>query len=147
MVHAVTRHIIRITYLFSLTFVLALLIPLTVMAYPETRSCSDARRQIEHTQHTLLPLEQHQQQLQQHVRIIYKKLFDCQTRTVLSLAQQKQCSKFQKEGPTQFQALLKAITLNHEASQQLAHQTRQAQLVCPVIVEDIFPKIASLEHS
>jgi len=145
--HSSTRHILRKTYVRSLTFVLAVLIPLTVMADPETRPCSDAHTHMTHTQKNLRPLKQHQQQLQQRVRVIYKKLFDCQTRTVLSLAQQEQCSKLQKEGPTQFQALLKAITLNHETSQQLAHQTRQVQLVCSAIAEDTFPQIARLGHS
>jgi hypothetical protein len=147
MIDAIARHIIRITYFLPLTFAGALLIPLTAMAFPNTKLCSDTHLHITHTQNILRPLQQHQEQLQENVRTIYQKLFDCQARTVLSRAQQKQCSNLQKEGPTQFQVLIKAITLRHETSQQLADQTRHAQLVCPAVVEDTLPKVASLEHS
>ena len=37
----------------------------------------------------------------------------------------------------EFQALLKAITLNHETSQQLAHQTRHVQLTCSAITKGL----------
>ena len=141
MIHVFTKNITRNAYLLPLTFVSALLMPLTVMADPEIRSCSDARIHITHTQNILRPMKQHQQQLQQHVRVIYQKLFACQTRTEFSLAQQKQCTQLQEEGPTQFQALVEAISLNHQTSQQLAHQIHQAQLTCPASVEDTLPQI------
>ncbi len=140
MVHAFAK----ITYLLPLTFVWALLFPLTVMAKSGILSCTDADRRIEQTQNTLRSLEQHQQQLQQHVRAIYQKLFACQTGTGLSLAHQQHCTQIQEEGPKQFQALVEAITLSHQTSQQLAHQTRQVQLVCPTIAENTFPKTTSL---
>ena len=140
MVHAFTR----ITYLLPLTFVWALLIPLTVMAAPGPLSCTDARIQIEQTHITLRSLEQHQQQIQQHVRAIYQKLFACQTGTGLSSVHQQHCTQLLEEGPKQFQAMVKAITLSHQTSQQLAHQTRQVQLACSTIAENTFPKTTSL---
>ncbi len=145
MVHAFTNNT-RIIGLFFLTVVSALVLPISVMAEPETPPCTDARLQIEHTHILLRPLKQRQQQLQQDVRIIYQKLFACKTGTALSIAQQRYCSALQEAGPKQFQAMVKAITLSHQTSQQLAHQTRQAQLTCPSITEETFPKIASLEH-
>jgi len=144
MIHVFTKNITRNAYLLPSIFVSALLMPLTVMADPKTLSCTDARRQIEHTLIALRPLEQHQQQLQQYVRIIYQKLFACQARAESSLAQRQECTQLQKEGPAQFQALVEAVTLSHETSQQLAHQTRQAQLVCPAVAEDTFPKTTNL---
>ena len=141
MIQLFPRNIAPIIVLLPLALVLAFLIPLTVMAEPGTPSCPDARLQIEDTQNILRPLKQHQQQLQQHVRVIYQKLFACQTRTELSLAQQKQCTQLQEEGLKQFQAMVEAITLSHQTSRQLAHQTRQAQLTCPASVEDTLPQI------
>lgn len=147
MVHVFTKKLTRIIYILPLTFVGALLIPLTVMAESGTLSCADSHRLIEQTQKTLQPLEQHQQQLQQQVRTIYGKLFACQATTSLTQTQQEYCTHLQEEGPKQFQAMVKAITLSHETSQQLAHQTRKAQLTCPAMAEGTFPKIASLGHS
>jgi len=145
MVHVFTRNITRITYLLPLTFLWALLIPLTVMADPETLSCTDVRLQIEKTQKTLRPLEQHQQQLQQHLRAIYQELFVCQTGTSLTQAQQEYCRHLQDEGPKQFQAMVEVITLRHQTFQQLAHQSHQAQITCPAIAaEDTLPKTTSL---
>jgi len=123
-----------------------LLSPLAVIAEPKDQACETARSQIEQTRNTLRPLEQHQQHLQQHVRAIYQKLFACQTGTGLSLAQQKHCTQLLEEGPKQFQAMVEAITLSHETSQQLAHQTRHVQLACPTIAENTFPKTTSLPH-
>lgn len=148
MVDVFTRKLTRIISLLPLTFVGALLIPLTVMAESGTLSCRDAQRQFEQTQKTLQPLEQHQQQLQQHVRTTYQELFACQTATsLLTQTQQQHCTHLEEEGPKQFQAMVKAITLSHQTSQQLAHQTRQIQLTCPAMAEGTFPKIASLGHS
>lgn len=145
MVHAFTRNITRITYLLPLTFVSALLIPFTVMAEPTGSSCELARSQMEYTRSTFLPLEQRRQQIQQHVRTIYQELFACKSGTSLTQAQQEYCSHLQDEGPKQFQAMVKAITLSHQTSQQLVHQTRQAQLACPAIAaEDTFPKTTRL---
>lgn len=145
MVHVFTRNITRITYLLPLTFLWALLIPLTVMADPQTLSCTDARLQIEQTQNTLQPLEQQQQQLQQHVRTIYQALFACLTDATLTLAQQEHCIQLQEEGPKQFRTMVEAITLSHQTSQKLARQTRQFQLACPAnAAEDTFPKKTSL---
>jgi hypothetical protein len=90
-------------------------------------------------------LKQRRQQIQQHVRTIYQELFACQTGTSLTQAQQKNCRHLQDEGPKQFQAMVKAITLSHQTSRQLVHQTRQAQITCPAIAaEDTFPKTTSL---
>lgn len=147
MILVLIRNIGRIMALLPLTFVAALFLPLNAMSESGTLSCRDAHRQIEQTQNTLRPLEQHQQQLQQDVRNIYQKLFACQTGTTLPLAQQQHCTQLQEDGPKQFQAMIKAITLSHQTSQQLAHQTRQVQLACPAIAEGTFPKIASLGHS
>lgn len=147
MVYVFTRKLTRCLNLLPLTFAAAFLIPLTVMAEPGTLSCKDAHTQIDQTQKTLRPLEQDQQQLQQEVRIIYQNLFACQTSTSLTQTQQEYCTHLQKEGPKLFQAMVEVITLSHQTSQQLAHQTRQAQLTCPAIIEETFPQIASLGHS
>jgi len=144
MVRFFTKNLTQIIFTLHLPFVLAFLMPLTVMAEPGTPSCPDVRLQIEETQQTLRPLEQRQQQLQQQVRTIYHELFACQTGSGLSLAQQHHCTELQKEGPKQFQAMVEAITLHHRTSQQLAYQTRQAQLTCPAIAENNFPKTTRL---
>jgi hypothetical protein len=144
MVRFFTKNLTRIIFLLPLPFVLGFLIPHTVMAEPGTPVCPDVRRQIEGTRQTLSLLEQHQQQLQQQVRAIYHELFACQTGSGLSLAQQHHCTQLQEEGPKQFQSMVEAITLHHRTSQQLAHQTRQAQLTCPTSAEGTFPKITQL---
>jgi uncharacterized protein len=130
------------TYWFPLALAFCVFSPLTASAEPASLSCDSARAQLEHTQHTLLPLKQQQQQIQRHVRAIYQELLACQTGTELSLAQQKYCTQLQEEGPKQFQAMVEAITLSYETSQQLAHQTRQVQLACPAISDETFPQIA-----
>ncbi len=147
MVHAFTKNITRIICLFSLALVSFLLIPGLAMADFESQPCTVAHLQIEHTQETLRTSEQRQQQLQQDVRSTYQQLFACKTGTALSIAQQQSCSHLQEEGPKQFQAMVEAITLSHQTSQQLAHQTHQAERNCPKITEETFPKIASLGHS
>ena len=114
-----------------LLILLLFLGPLTVMAEPIHLSCTKARLHIEKTQHTLQPLKQQQQQIQQDVRNIYQELFACQAERRLSLAQQQHCTKLQKEGPKQFQAMVEAITRSHRTAQQLAHLTNHAQLTCP----------------
>jgi uncharacterized protein YpbB len=145
MVQLFTRNIAWIIYLLLPTFVSALMIPTTVMAESATLSCQAVSTQIEHTRSVLLPLEQRRQQIQQHVRTIYQELFACQTGISLTQAQQENCRHLQDEGPKQFQAMVKAITLSHQTSQQLARQTRQAKITCPAIAaEGTFPKTISL---
>ncbi len=124
-----------------------LLSPLAITAEPHDQSCETAQKQIEQTQHTLLPLKQQQQQIQQRVRTLYQELFVCNMSTALSLEQQNHCAHLQDEAGLKFQAMIAAITLTHEASQQLARQTRQFQLACPANTEDISLKIARLEQS
>ncbi|MEX0830620.1 MAG: hypothetical protein WD032_10300 [Nitrospirales bacterium] len=89
-------------------------------------------------------MEQHQQQRQQDVRAICQKLCACQTGGGLSLAEKQDCTQLQEEGPKQFQAMVEAITFNHQTSQQLARQTRQTQLTCPANTENTFPKTPNL---
>ena len=147
MVHAFITKPRPISYLLPLTFVSAFLIPFPVMAKSETPSCTDAQQQIEQTQNVLRPLEQRQQQLKQHVRAIYQKLFACQTGRKLSIAEQQNCTQLQEEGPKRFQAMVEAITLSHQTSQQLAQQTHQVRLACPAIAEDTSSDVPRLRHS
>ena len=147
MVHAFTNNITRIIGLFLVAFVSALVLPISVMAEPETLPCTDARLQIEQTHILLRPLQQRQQQLQQDVRATYQQLFACKAGTTLSIAQQQYCSHLQEEGPKQFQTMIEVITLSHQTSQQLAHQTRHVQLICPTISEHTYPEIISLTPS
>ncbi len=129
----------------SIGFALLLLSPFTVMAEPTGTSCELARTQMESLRNTLLPLEQRQQQIQQHVRTIYQELLACKSGTVLSRKQQKHCSHLQEEGAQKFQAMINVITLNYQTSQQLAHQTRQFQLTCSAMAADgTSPKTTSL---
>ena len=87
---------------------------------------------------------QQQHQIQVHVRTIYQALFACQTDATLTLAQQEHCIQLQEEGPKQFRTMVEAITFSHQISQELDHQTRQAQITCPAIAaEDTFPKTTS----
>jgi hypothetical protein len=128
-----------------IALITVLLSPLAVTAEPNDQSCETAQRQIDQTQHTLLPLKKQQQQIQKHVQTIYQELFACKSRTALSLEQQKHCTHLQEEGAQKFQAMINVITLAHQTSQQLASQTRQSQLSCPAIAaEDTFPKTTSL---
>ena len=131
----------------SIALGIVVLSPLAVIAEPKDQSCETARQNIEQTQNILRPLKQQQQQIQQHVRTIYQELFACKTGSELSLVQQKYCTQLQKEGPKQFQNMIEVITLRHQTSQLLAHQTKQAQLTCPILTEDTFPQIARLGHS
>lgn len=147
MVHAFLTNPKQNPYLLALTFVSVSLIPFPVIAETETQTCTEAQKQIEQTQNTLRPLEQHQQQLQKHVRTIYQELFACKTGRELSRSEQQKCSQLQEEGPKNFQDLIKVITLSHQTSQQLAHQTQQAQLACPAIAEDTSSKVSRLRHS
>ncbi len=144
MVQAFTKNITRIMSLFPLAFVSALVLPISVMAEPEILPCTHARLQIKQTQTFLQPMKQHQQQLQQDVRMTYQKLFACKTETALSIAQQQYCSQLQEEGPKQFQAMVDAITLSHQTSQQLAHQIHQVHLNCPSISKETYPEIINL---
>ena len=144
MVHAFTKHITRIIGLFSLAIASTLVLPISVMAEPETLLCTEARLQIEHTQIILQPLKQRQQLLQQDVRATYQQLFTCKAGTLLSIAQQQYCSHLQEEGPKQFQAMIELTTLHHETAQLLAHQTRKAQHTCPAIIEDSLQKNTNL---
>ena len=147
MLHALLRNIVLITSLPCITFALTLLIPFTALAETQTLLCQIALTELKHTQSVLLPLKQEQQQIQQHVRTIYQELFTCQSEKALSTAQQQHCTKLREEGPKQFQAMVKTITLAHQTSRQLAYQTRQAQLTCPAILEETFPKITKLNQS
>ncbi len=144
MLHAFTKNITRIVSLFPLALVLALLIPGVAMADSDSQPCVGAHLQIEQTQETLRASKLRQQQLQQDVRTTYQQLFACKTETLLSIAQQQHCSQLQEEGPKQFQAMVKAITLSHLTSQQLTNQTHQAILTCPASTEETFPKLSSL---
>ena len=141
MVHVFTTNISRIIGLFFVTFVSALLTPGFAIADSEIKSCAVAHLQIEHTQSTLQTSEQRQQQLQHNVRTTYQQLFACKTGTALSLAQQHYCTQLQEDGPKQFQAMVDAITLSHQTSQQLANQTHQATLNCPENTEETSPQI------
>ncbi len=147
MVHTLLTKLTRIPYLVPLTFASTFLILFPFMAEADSQSCTDVQKQIEQIQNTLRPLEQHQQQLQQHVRTIYQNLFVCQAGGELSLAEQQSCTQLQEEGPKQFQAMIEAITVSHQMSQQLASQTHQVQLACPAIAEDRSSIVSSLEHS
>ena len=147
MILVLIRNIGRIIGLLPLTFVATLFLPLNVMGESGTLSCTDAQKQIEQTQNVLQPLEQRQQQLQQDVRAIYQELFACQTGRELSRAEQQDCTQLQEEGPKQFQAMIRAITISHQTSQQLAHQTRQVQLACQAIATETFPLNSRLKRS
>ena len=128
-----------------IVFAIPLLNPITVMAEPIGTSCKFARTQIEDTRNILHSLEQQQHQIQQHVRTIYQELFICKFDTALSLKQQKHCTHLQEEGAKKFQAMIKVITLTHQAFQRLASQTLQAKITCPTIAaKDTFPKTTGL---
>ncbi|MDH5775632.1 MAG: hypothetical protein OEZ57_12035 [Nitrospirota bacterium] len=144
MIQRFPRNHATLIFIFSLLLVWAFLFPLTVVAEPRPTSCPNMHQQIEETQQTLRALEQQQQQLQQQVRATYQELFACQAGSGRSTAQHHHCTQLAKEGPNQFQAMIEAITLQHQRSQQLAHQTRQAQLTCPVSNKNTFPQTTQL---
>lgn len=144
MLPAFSQNILPITRAVPLAFALALLIPSLAMAASESQLCTDAHLQIEHTQMILRASEQRQQQLQQDVRAIYRKLFACQTGIGLSLAGHQHCAQLEKEAPKQFQAMVKSITFTHQTSQQLVHQTSQAQLTCPQNSENLLAQKTSM---
>ena len=144
MLNALTKPIKKPSVQLPIVFAIVLLSPFTVMAEPIGTSCELARTQMEYTRSVLLPLEQQQREIQQHVRTIYTELFACQTGTSLTQAQQEYCRHLQDEGPKQFQAMVDAITLSHKTSQQLVHQTRQVLLTCPANAENAFSKTTSL---
>ena len=133
-----------ITNLISMALACVLMTPLTVIAEPTSVSCKVARTEMEQTRKVLLPLEQKQQQIQQHVRTVYQELLACHSGLALPSDQQERCTTLSEEGAKQFQALINAITQTHQTSQQLTHQTHQVQLACPTIAEDTFPKTTSL---
>jgi hypothetical protein len=144
MMQPLTRNITPMSFLPRMTFALALLIPFTAIGETRTLSCQTTLTKIEHTRRILLPLKHEQEQIQEHVRTIYQELFACQTGTVFSLAQQQHCTQLQEEAPKQFQAMVKSITLTHQTSQQLFHQTHQAQLACPPNSDNLLAKKSSM---
>jgi len=144
MLEALAKTIRKFRLQLPIALMTVLLSPLAVTAEPNDQSCETAQKQIDQTQHTLLPLKKQQQQIQQHVRTIYQELFVCKADSALSLEQEKHCTHLQEEGAQKFQAMINVITLAHQASQQLASQTRQFQLTCQAIAEDTFPKTTSL---
>ena len=145
MLEALAKTIRKFRIQLPIALITVLLSPLAVNAEPNDQTCETAQRQIDQTQHTLLPLTKQQEQIQQHLRTIYQELFVCKGASALSLEQQKHCTLLQEEGAQKFQALINVITLAHQASQQLASQTRQFQLSCPAMVaKGTFLKITSL---
>ena len=145
MLEALAKTIKKFRLQIPIALITVLLSPLAVTAEPTDQSCETTQRQIDQTQHTLLPLKKQQQQIQQHVRIIYQELLACKSGTALSLKQQKHCTRLQEEAPKQFQAMINIITLTHQASQRLSTQTRQDTISCPAIAaKDTFPKPTSL---
>ncbi len=144
MIQRFTRTLPTLISIFSLAFAWGILFPLTVMAEPNPSSCQDRYQQIEESQQALRSLEQHEQQLQQHVRGIYQELFACHTGSGHSTGHYHHCTQLEKEGPKQFQAMITTTTLKHQKSQQLAQQTRQVQLNCPIGGKNAIPKTTVL---
>jgi len=146
MLAALGRNITMTTFKLLLAFTVLTLFPLTGLAEPVTFvSCESARTQVEPTRKTLHLLKQRQQHIQQRVQTIYQELYACQTAQTLS-REEEHCTQLLAQGHRQFQALISAITLTHQTSQQLAHQTRQVQTSCPSSSEKSFPQLTHLQQ-
>ena len=128
----------------SIALMTLLLSPIAVTAEPHDKFCETTRKQIQQTHQALLPLKLQQEQIQRQVRDTYQELFACKTGTPVSLPQQRHCKQLEEEASQYFQAMIEAITLSHQTSQQLASRTHQAELNCSENSEVASTKITSL---